>query len=193
MVMSSEPAFVDSIMIPARELITVGLFAAVIVVLVLRIRTATPLMRRALAPVLSVALMRAASMILYFPIRRVSPDAAWLDIFAWIYVLTLPGMALAFVLGLVRARLMAGNALQGLALRLAQHPQRKELTNVLQTTMEDPTLELAYCDRSRSRSTSTTRSSSRFATTAAGSPARRSGPGSASRACTTGSPRSAGG
>ncbi len=47
--------------------------------------------------------------------------------------------------------------------------------------------------RSRSRSTSTTRSSSRSATTAPGSPATRSGPGSASRACTTGSPRSADG
>ena len=144
MVVSSEPAFVDSVVIPLREVIAVSVLLAVIVVLVQRVRTATHLMRRALVPVLSVALVRTASLMLFFPIRRVSPDSPALDVLAWIHVLTLPGIALAFVIGLVRARLTAGNALQELALRLAQHPQREELANVLQTTMEDPTLELAY-------------------------------------------------
>jgi signal transduction histidine kinase len=144
MVVSSQPAFVDSVVAPLREAIAISLFAAVIVVLVLRVRDATRLMRRALVPVLSVALVRAASLILYFPIRRVSPDSGALDVLAWIYVLTLPGIAVAFVVGLVRARLTAGSALQGLALRLAKHPQRDELADVLRTTMDDPTLELAY-------------------------------------------------
>jgi signal transduction histidine kinase len=144
MVVSSQPAFVDSVVVPMREAIAISLFAAVIVVLVLRVRHATRLMQRALVPVLSVGLVRAATLILYFLIRRADPDSAALDVIAWIYVLTLPGIALAFVVGLVRARLTAGSALQGLALRLAQHPQRDELTDVLRTTMDDPTLELAY-------------------------------------------------
>ncbi len=70
-------------MIPLREVIAISLSSAVIVVLVLRVRTATRLMRRALVPVFSVALVRAATLILYFPIRRVDPDSAALDVLAW--------------------------------------------------------------------------------------------------------------
>ncbi len=113
MVVSSQPAFVDSVVVSLREAIAISLFAAVIVVLVLRVRNATRLMQRALVPVLSVALVRAAALILYFLIRRAAPDSAALDLLGWIYVLTLPGIALAFVVGLVRARLTAGSALAG--------------------------------------------------------------------------------
>jgi len=144
MAVSAQPAFVDSLLIPVREVVSVGLFAAVIVVLALRVRAATRLMRRALVPVLSVALARAAVFVLYLPIRRVSPDSVALDVLGWIYVLCLPGIAVAFLVGIVRARLLAGSALQGLALRLGEHPQRDELAKVLRDTMDDPTLELAY-------------------------------------------------
>ena len=52
MVTGSEPAFVEDVVRPLREVLTVALFAAVAVRLAQRIRGATQLTRRTLAPVL---------------------------------------------------------------------------------------------------------------------------------------------
>jgi signal transduction histidine kinase len=144
MVASSQPAVVDDVVIPFREVVSAVLFAAVIVILARRVHAATPLMRRALVPVLSVAAVRAALLPLYFGIRRVDQGSGALEVLGWIYVLCLPGIAIAFAVGLVRAQLLAGTALQRLALRLAEHPQPDELTGILRETTDDPTLELAY-------------------------------------------------
>jgi signal transduction histidine kinase len=144
MVVDTQPAFADTVLRPLREVVTVAIFAAVVVVLARRVQTSTPLMRRALVPVLSVAALRAAMFVLYLPVRRIDPDSAALEAIGWIVVLCLPAIAIAFVVGLVRARLLAGAALQNLALRLAEHPEPAELTQILRETTGDPTLELAY-------------------------------------------------
>ena len=58
--LGTEPAFVDSVLRPVRELLTVLLFAAVTVRLGVRVREATHLMRLTLTPVLGVAIARVA-------------------------------------------------------------------------------------------------------------------------------------
>ena len=53
------------------------------------------------------------------PLRRWAPESAAIDVVGWLDVLCLPGMAVAFLVGLLRARLFAGEALQGLGVAAA--------------------------------------------------------------------------
>ena len=144
MILDAEPAFVDALLAPARELIAVLIFVIVLVVLARRIRRATPLMRRTLLPVLAVASVRAALFVVYFPVRRADPASPALDVLGWIWLLCLPGIAIAFLVGLLRLDLAAGEALKSLSVRLRDHPGPQELTEVLRATIDDPTLELVY-------------------------------------------------
>jgi len=144
MVVDAEPAFVDGWLRPLRELLAVTIFAAVLVVLARRVTRASGLMRRTLAPVLAAAILLAVFFIAYFLIRRISPESPVLTAVGWLYVLCIPGIAVGFVVGLLRSQLAAGSALQRLVTRLRDHPDAGELTAVLRETMEDPTLELVY-------------------------------------------------
>ena len=144
MILDAEPGFVGALLIPARELIAVLLFVGVLVVLARRIRRATALMRRTLLPVLAVASVRAGVFVLYFPLRRADPTSPALDVLGWIWLLCLPGIALAFLVGLLRMDLAAGEALRRMSVRLRGHPSPDELTTVLRETLNDPTLELVY-------------------------------------------------
>ena len=144
MAVASQPGFVDDWFIPLRVLLSVALFAAVLVVLARRIARSGHSTRRALVPVLAVAMLRGALFIAYLLIRGVAPDSPVLNTLGWIYVLTLPGIAVAFGIGLLRSRLAEGRALQDLALGLRRHPSPDQLTTALRRTMDDPSLELAY-------------------------------------------------
>ena len=144
MVVDVEPAFVDAWLRPLRELLAVTIFAAVLVVLARRVTRASGLMRRTLAPVLAAAILLAVFFIAYFLIRRISAGSPVLTAVGWLYVLCIPGIAVGFVVGLLRSKLAAGSALQRLVVRLGDHPDPGELTAVLRDTMEDPTLELVY-------------------------------------------------
>ena len=69
MVNKTEPAFVDEWLRPLRDLLAVLIFLVVLVVLARRVARASHLMRRALAPVLTVAILLAATFIAYFLVR----------------------------------------------------------------------------------------------------------------------------
>ena len=144
MALDSEPEFVASVFQPVRDSLAVLGFAAVVVLLVRRAGRSTRIMRRALGPVLAVAVLRALLFVAYVPLRRWAPESTAVDVIGWLYVLCLPGMAVAFLVGLLRARLFAGEALQGLALRLREHPGPDEVQRLLREATEDPTLELVY-------------------------------------------------
>jgi signal transduction histidine kinase len=144
MLLDAEPGFVDAWLVPVRELLSVLVFAGVVVVLGRRITRATRLMRRTLTPVLVAAAIRAALFVVYLPVREADPSSPLLEGLGWIWLLSLPAIAVAFLLGLLRAELAAGEALQRLALRLRERPDPGELTAVLRDTLEDPALELAY-------------------------------------------------
>ena len=110
MVLDSEPAFVGDVIVPLRESLIFLLFAAVMVLITLRVRTATPLMRRTLAPVLSVAVGRFFVFPLALATRAVNPDSASLHGLMWVLALAVPLMAVSFVIGLLRWRLfLAGS------------------------------------------------------------------------------------
>jgi signal transduction histidine kinase len=144
MVVDAEPAFVDAWLSPLRDLLAVTIFAAVLIVLAQRFTRASVLMRRTLAPVLAAASLLAVFFIAYFLIRRISAGSPVLSAVGWLYVLSIPAIAVGFVVGLIRSQLAAGDALQRLVARLRDHPDPRELTAVLRETMDDPTLELVY-------------------------------------------------
>jgi signal transduction histidine kinase len=145
--LDSEPGFVDSLMRPLRELLTVALFLAVTARVGARVRHATRLMRRTLTPVLAVALARSAVLAITVAIRLVAPDSPAADALTWIIALGLPAMALGFFVGLVRWRLFLTEALQTLGLRLQGGTDAAGLRKVLADALDDPSLWLAHWHR----------------------------------------------
>jgi signal transduction histidine kinase len=144
MVAGSEPAAIGDVVVPLRESLTVLLFAAVAVRLGLRIRHATPLTRRALAPVLAVACLRLVFYALGILSRRIWPDAGLLEVAAWLIALAVPLTAGAFLLGLWRWRLYIAAATLRLAGRLRTHPAPDDLRAALAEAFDDRSLEIAY-------------------------------------------------
>jgi signal transduction histidine kinase len=144
MLSTEQPAFVDDVVRPLRDFLAIALFAAVLVILARRYRASTHLMRLTLAPVLAVGLVRGLAFVAYVSLRRADPNSALLDAIAWVYQLTLPAIAVAILVGLLRSRLYAGEALQRLAVRLRRHAGPGEVTEALRETMEDPSLQVAF-------------------------------------------------
>jgi signal transduction histidine kinase len=110
-------------------------------VLFLRLRRATPLLRRALAPVLLASIARTLAL------------AAFLITDANLLVLPLTFWAvpLAIALGLLRGRLYAARALQALVSGLRGRPDAHELRNVMARALGDETLSIAYWLKDRER------------------------------------------
>jgi signal transduction histidine kinase len=142
MLLDTQPAFVDSWVLPARELVSALLVLFVLVVLARRVGRLTRPMRRIASPVLVLAILRAALYIAYVLVRRASPTAPALEVLGWLALLCLPGMAAAFVVGILRSELLAGAALRRLALRLRNQPDPAGLTTVLREALGDSSLEL---------------------------------------------------
>ena len=122
MLAASEPAFVEDILRPLREFLVVALFAAVCVRVALRLASSSRLMRRTLAPVLTVAFAHFACFAALMVVRRAYPGSDALDASMWALSLSVPLMALGFLFGIARWHLFLAIASQNLAGRLAEHP-----------------------------------------------------------------------
>jgi signal transduction histidine kinase len=137
-------SFVDDVVQPVREILTVLVGLAVGVALARRVRRAGPMGRRAIAPVLAVAILQAAAFVIYLWSRRSGAVPATVDALGWLWVLTLPAVALSFGFGLLNRRLYAAAALQRLALRLRAPATAAELRSGLAEALEDPSLRVVY-------------------------------------------------
>jgi signal transduction histidine kinase len=144
MVTASEPAIVEDVVRPLREVLTFLLFAAVIARVAARLHRASPLTRRALSPVLGAAALRLMTFAVAFSARGVAPDLDLLSYFAWALALEVPVFAAAFLLGLVRWRLFVASGIQRLARRLGGHPRPERLRAALAEAFDDPSLEIVY-------------------------------------------------
>ena len=144
MVVDHQPAFVDGFVRPLREILIVALFAAVTARVAWRMHGASTLTRRALGPVLAVALFRLGVFALSQAGRRVDPDSPLVAIGTWALALTVPLLALAFLAGVWRWRLFMAAAMQRLATRLRAHPEPEELRAALADAFEDRSLDIAY-------------------------------------------------
>jgi|SRR5215211_4681326 len=142
--LGSQPEVLDAVVRPLREVLTILLFLAVTGRLAARVRHATPLMRRALSPVLVAAALRLLVLVAVIVARRVDPETASVEVLSWIAALGLPVMVAGFFLGLVRRRLLVGDALPRLGARLHANLGPEELRAALADALQDPSLRLAY-------------------------------------------------
>lgn len=141
---SSTPAFVDDVMRPLRELATVAIYLVVTAILARRAAAAGPLQRRALLPVVATAALRMLAIAAYFLLRRADAAAAGADWIGWLYMLSLPVVALGFAGGLVARRLYVATALQRLAGDLRVHAGAAELQAAMAGALEDSTLRIVH-------------------------------------------------
>jgi signal transduction histidine kinase len=140
----SEPAFVEDLVRPLREGLTVVVFLAVAVLIAGRMRRSAPLGRRALAPVLATAVFRMVALATYDAARGDGQPSAAVETLGSIYALTLPLIALGFAGGLLQARLYGAGALERLTRRLRAGVTASELRVEMAEAFEDPALQIAY-------------------------------------------------
>jgi signal transduction histidine kinase len=99
-----------------------------------RLRQATPLMRRALAPVLIVSMARVLAVGVFL---ATAGNTLALTLTFW-------AVPLAIALGLLRGRLYAARALQRLVRGLRGRPDAQELRALMSRALDDPSLSIAY-------------------------------------------------
>jgi signal transduction histidine kinase len=143
-VVGSQPAFVEDVVYPLRELVVITITIAVALRLGARLRAATPVLRRTLEPVLLAAIFRVAALGGAVFARRLDLDDRALQVAAWVIALGLTIMAFAFLLGVVRWRLFLAGAMQSLATRLPGHAQPEQLRDALAEAFDDPSIEIVY-------------------------------------------------
>jgi signal transduction histidine kinase len=144
MVTGSQPALVEDLVRPVREILIIALFALVTLRLAQRLRDASRLLRRTLAPVLGVAVLRFGAFALLLALRRAAPDSEAIQISLWSLSLTIPLLAGAFLVGLMAWRLFIAEAVEHLATRLTAHPQPDDLRAGLADAFDDPQLDIGY-------------------------------------------------
>jgi signal transduction histidine kinase len=144
MLLSTEPAFLDGLVVPLRELLTVALLIAITVRVAYRVRQATRLMRRTLTPVLIVAVLRLVALAAAVILRRSGAGDVAVDVSAAAVSLALPVMSLGFLLGLLSWRVHTADALVGMARRASDRDGPDTPRELIATTLGDPSVELAY-------------------------------------------------
>ena len=144
MAVADEPRVIEQFVNPARVLLAIALFVAIIARLADRVRGATRLGRRTLTPVLVVAMGWALVLGVTLGVRLAWPGSALVEGLVWLVAFTVPAMAVAFLIGLMRWWVYVGASLRRLAARLRSPLAPQELRSALADAFEDPSLEVVY-------------------------------------------------
>ena len=144
MVAGSEPAFLDDVLVPLRELLVGLLGLAVVVHLARRIGRASRLMRMTLMPVLVVAIARTLILVVALGARRAGAEQPVLDVLTGVLALGLPAMCVGFVIGLLRWRIYTADCLLRMAHDLREQSEPGHRRELIGDALGDPTVELAY-------------------------------------------------
>ncbi len=144
MLTSSEPAVIENLVRPVREVVFLLLYVAVAVRLAQRIRGASRLMRRTVAPVLGVAGLRCGVYAAVVVLRKLAPDSTAVEVWLWVLAFMIPLTCVAFLVGLARWWVFIAHSTRRLAARLRSHPGPDELRQALAEAFDDPSLEIVY-------------------------------------------------
>jgi signal transduction histidine kinase len=144
MAVGHEPRVIEQLVNPAQVLLAIALFVAIIARLADRVRDATPLGRRTLTAVLAVAMGWALALGVTLGVRLAWPGSGFVEGLVWLIAFTVPAMAVAFLLGLMRWWVYVGSSLRRLAARMRRPLAPEELQSALAESFEDPSLELVY-------------------------------------------------
>jgi signal transduction histidine kinase len=144
MLLSSEPAVMDDLIVPLRESIAAAILLVVVIRLADRIRRATRLLRLTLVPVLVFAMLRTLAVAAGMIARGAGADDSVMAVITSVIALGLPAICVGFLIGLLRWRIHMADALVRLALGLPglQDPARRR--DLIAATLTDPTVDLAF-------------------------------------------------
>ena len=144
MLLDSEPAFLDDVVMPLREALAAALLLAVVVRLIDRIRRATRLMRRTLVPVLVFAMLRTLALAVALVLRRAGVDDSILQVATVMIGLGLPALCIGFLIGLLRWRIHTADSLVALAGGVSGRHGTADHRDLIAAALTDPTVEVAY-------------------------------------------------
>jgi signal transduction histidine kinase len=146
LVLDAEPAFVDALLTPLRDGVSVLLLVGVTISLAARMRAATPVRKVTIAPVLTVSIVVILVLVGFIVARRAAPDSEVVRAIGLAWALCLPAISAAFCVGLLRRRLLLGNVLSGLSLALDPSMTPRQLGTALRSSIGDPRLEVLVRD-----------------------------------------------
>jgi signal transduction histidine kinase len=139
---ASEPGIVDAWLRPAREVLTVAVFVAATIRLLMKLSAASPLLRVAIAPLAVVAAARLVLFVITVILRAIDPDGTAAHVGVWGIALFVPLITLAFLAGLLRWRLFVGASLARLAHHTDVDTSEVALRAGLADAFRDPHLQI---------------------------------------------------
>jgi signal transduction histidine kinase len=146
LILDAEPNVMADVVAPLRELLGALLLIGVTARLAWRTRAASPVRRRVLSPVLIASAASTATLVAFFVVRRTSSNAEAIETVGTIWSLSVPGVAFAFMIGLLRRRAIAGDMLARLSVALSRPLHAGELRSRLATALDDPALDVLLPD-----------------------------------------------
>lgn len=144
-VLQPEPGYVEKLVIPVREAITVGIYLVTALFTFARLRESR-LMFRSLAPVMAAVIFRSLALSGAVTARVMGASPRQLEPFAWAALISTPIAALGFLVGLLGWRVYSAGVLEQLALEPEEPTDPATLRTRLAEALEDPSLELYFCD-----------------------------------------------
>jgi signal transduction histidine kinase len=134
----------DDVVRVVREGLTVLIYGAAVALLVRRSRESGRLLSLALGPVLAMATFRTLAIVAYFIFRGAGVTGDAIDAIGWLYIASLPLIAISFSVGITLRRLRAAGVLRRLGSRMSAHPSTTDLRDALAEALEDPTVRVVY-------------------------------------------------
>jgi signal transduction histidine kinase len=145
LVVEREPAVMGAVQ-TVREILAVLLFAGVTVTMARRWRATTPMRRRTAGPVMLASALSVVLLAAFFAARRWASDNGLAEAFGTLWSLCIPLIAAAFFTGLLRRRLLVGQALMRLGTTLGTRRGPAAMRDAVASALRDPTLELLVPD-----------------------------------------------
>ncbi|HEY6398308.1 MAG TPA: ATP-binding protein, partial [Solirubrobacteraceae bacterium] len=140
----STPGVVSDVVVPLREVLTVALFLAVPVAVLLHRRSAGPLRRRMYLPIALIAGFQDVTFGVFFALRQAAPTSTASHVVMWINLLTLPAVGVACVAGRLYRRLFAASALERVARDVRASATAMQVSQAVAEGLEDPSLRIFH-------------------------------------------------
>jgi signal transduction histidine kinase len=142
--LSSSPAFVQTVIVPVRGLLAVAVFVAVGFAVIRHMQKTEPALRQFYAPIAGFAFLQAVVFALYFPLRALAPQSGTVSALGWIFVLSLPAAGLASGTGRLYQRIHSAGMLERLARSLTSSSTAADIRSGLADALQDPSLQILH-------------------------------------------------
>jgi signal transduction histidine kinase len=145
-VLHRQPPVMLDVVIPVREWLIDVLLLGLVVSMALRLRAASPLRRRMMAPVMAMGTAMALTEIAFYTARETGAPAGTVETLGWVWALCVIGVVGTFVIGLLWRRMMLAGALARLSAALQDDMDAPRVHDALVTALSDPTADLLLRD-----------------------------------------------